>query len=100
MFPHAVLFNTGLVIKNMPELVAGWGGEEQNLIKKLGPDGKGFPLAIDLHRTLIGNQKEGEIKAESRFVSKESKVIVIRTQITGKNDRLLAELTSIHVPAT
>ena len=68
--------------------------------QEIGPDGKGFPLAIDLHTTLIGNQKEGEIKAESRFVRRGSKVIVIRTQITGNNGRLLAELTSTHVPAT
>ena len=34
--------------------------------QKIGPDGKGFPLAVDLHTTLLGNQKDGEIKAEAR----------------------------------
>lgn len=63
------------------------------------PDGKGFPLAIDLHTTLMGNQKEGEIRAEARFVRFGRKVSVIRTRITGKDDKLLAELTSTHVPA-
>ncbi len=65
----------------------------------IGEDGKGFPLAIDLHTTLIGNQKDGEIKAEARFVRKGRNVLVIRTRITGNDDRLLAEVTSTHIPA-
>jgi len=66
---------------------------------KIGENGKGFPLAIDLHTTLIGNQKDGEIKAEARFVRKGRDVLVIRTRITGNDDRLLAEVTSTHIPA-
>lgn len=65
----------------------------------LGPDGKGFPLAVDLHTTLLGNQRDGEIKAEARFVRKGKRIIVIRTRITGNEGKLLAELTSTHVPA-
>jgi len=67
--------------------------------QKLGPDGKGFPLAVDLHTTLLGNQRDGEIKAEARFVRKGKRIIVIRTRITGNEGKLLAELTSTHVPA-
>jgi uncharacterized protein (TIGR00369 family) len=62
----------------------------------LGEDGKGFPLAIDLHTTLLGNQRDGEIKAEARFVRRGKNVLVIRTRITGNGDKLLAELTSTH----
>lgn len=65
----------------------------------IGPDGKGFPLAVDLHTTLVGNQREGEIKAEARFVRKSRRLMVIRTRITGQEGRLLAELTSTHIPA-
>ncbi len=61
--------------------------------------GKGFPLAIDLHTCLFANQKDGEIKAEARFVRKGRKVSVVRTRLTGNGDRLLAEVTSTHVPA-
>jgi len=68
--------------------------------QEIGSDGKGFPLAIDLHTTLIGNQRDGEIKAEARFVRKGRSIIVIRTRITGNEGRLLAELTSTHIPAT
>ncbi len=67
--------------------------------QKLDKNGKGFPLAIDLHTTLVGNQRKGEIKAEARFVRKGRKVTIVRTRILGNNDKLLAEVTSTHVPA-
>jgi uncharacterized protein (TIGR00369 family) len=66
----------------------------------LGPDGKGFPLAINLNTSLLGNQREGEIRAEARFVRSGKRVTVIRTRVTGAKGRLLAEVTTTHVPAT
>ncbi len=66
---------------------------------ELGPDGRGFPLAIDLHTTLLGNQRDGEILAEARFVRHGRRVSVIRTRVSGNNGLLLAEMTSTHVPA-
>lgn len=65
----------------------------------IGDDGQGFPLAIDIHSSLVGNQSEGEIRAEARFVSRGRHVLVIRTRITGKEDRLLAEVTTTHTKA-
>ena len=67
---------------------------------EIGPDGKGFPLAINLNTNLLGNQREGEIKAEARFVRNGKRVTVIRTRVTGAQGRLLAEVTTTHVPAT
>ena len=67
--------------------------------REIGPEGKGFPLAIDLHVTLLSNQREGEIKAEARFVRKGERLMVVRTRLTGKENRLLAEVTSTHIPA-
>jgi uncharacterized protein (TIGR00369 family) len=67
--------------------------------KEIGPEGKGFPLAVDLHVILLSNQKDGEIKAEARFVRKGERLMVIRTRLTGKENRLLAEVTSTHIPA-
>ncbi len=67
--------------------------------QKIGPDGKGFPLAVDLHTVLLSNQRDGEIKAEARFVRKSRRIIVVRTRITGNEGRLLAEVTSTHLPA-
>ena len=65
----------------------------------IGDDGKGFPLAIDVHTTLVSNQRDGEIKAEARFVRRGQGVLVIRTRITGNGDKLLAEVTTTHIKA-
>lgn len=62
-------------------------------------NGKGFPLAIDIHTNLVGNQRDGEILAEARFVSKGKTVLVIRTRVIGKKAKLLAEVTTTHVIA-
>jgi uncharacterized protein (TIGR00369 family) len=61
--------------------------------------GKGFPLAIDIHANLISNQRDGEISAEAKFVSKGKSVLVIRTRVIGNKDKLLAEVTTTHVMA-
>ncbi len=66
---------------------------------QLGEEGQGFPLAINLNATLLGNQRGGEIRAEARYVRKGRRVTVVRTLVTGDNDRLLAEVTTNHVPA-
>ena len=66
---------------------------------QISPDGKGFPLAIDLHTSLLGNQSEGELTAEARFVRSGKRVTVVRTRVTGEHGRLLAEVTTTHVPA-
>jgi len=62
-------------------------------------NGKGFPLAIDIHTNLIGNQRDGEILAEAIFVSKGKTVLVIKTRVIGNKDKLLAEVTTTHVIA-
>jgi uncharacterized protein (TIGR00369 family) len=66
---------------------------------EIGADGKGFPLAVDLHTTLLGNQREGEIRAEARIVRRGKRIIVVRTRVTGDQGRLLAEVTTTHIPA-
>ncbi len=67
---------------------------------EIGPDGKGFPLAVNLHTSLLSNVRDGEIKAEARFVRRGRRVTVVRTRVTGNEGRLLAEVTSTHIPAT
>ena len=66
---------------------------------KLGEKGQGFPLAININANLLGNQRGGDIFAEARFVRKGKSVTVIRTRVTGDKGRLLAEVTTTHVPA-
>ena len=65
--------------------------------QKIGPDGKGFPLAVDIHTTLISNQRDGEILATARIVRKGKTIVAVRTSVTGKKGRLLAEITSTHI---
>jgi uncharacterized protein (TIGR00369 family) len=67
---------------------------------EIGPDGKGFPLAINLNTHLLGNQRHGEIRAEARFVHNGRGTKVVRTRLTGEADRLLAEVTTTHIPAS
>jgi uncharacterized protein (TIGR00369 family) len=66
----------------------------------ISPDGRGFPLAININTNLLGNQRDGEIKAESRFVKRGKRLTVVRTRITGDLGQLLAEVTTTHIPAT
>ena len=66
---------------------------------QLGEKGQGFPLAINLNANLLGNQRGGEVRAEARFVRQGKRVTVVRTRVTGDNDRLLAEVTTSHIPA-
>jgi len=65
--------------------------------QKIGPDGRGFPLAVDIHTTLISNQRDGEILATARIVRKGKTIVVVRTSLTGNKGRLLAEITSTHI---
>ncbi len=59
----------------------------------------GFPLAITLNANFISNQKEGMFRAVASFVKKGRKVNVVRTIVYGKKDRLIADVTTNHVPA-
>jgi uncharacterized protein (TIGR00369 family) len=68
-----------------------------------GPDAQpgqtGFPLAINLNANLLGNQKEGAFEATAVFVKKGKRLSIIRTTVTGETGRLIADVTSSHVPA-
>jgi len=66
---------------------------------EVGADGKGFQLAIDLHAALVGNQRDGELTAEARFVRRGKRVTVVRTRVTGADGRLLLDMTTTHVPS-
>ena len=59
----------------------------------------GFPLAVTLNANFAGNQKEGKLKAVASFVKKGKTVSIVRTIVTGDNDRLIADVTTNHIPA-
>jgi len=57
-----------------------------------------FMVGIDLHTVMLSNQEGGQIRALSRAVRVGRRVTVIRTEIVGESDKLLAEVTTTHVP--
>jgi len=59
----------------------------------------GFPLAINLNAALLGNQKSGVFKAESVFVKRGKTLTVVRTTVSGEGGRIIADVTTSHVPA-
>lgn len=63
------------------------------------PGESGFPLAINLNAALLGNQKQGVFTATSTFVKKGRTLTVVRTAVTGESGRLIAEVTTSHIPA-
>ncbi len=58
---------------------------------------KGFPLAISLNANFLGNQKEGSFRAVATFVKKGKSVSVVRTAVTGADEKLIADITTSHV---
>jgi 1,4-dihydroxy-2-naphthoyl-CoA hydrolase len=63
-------------------------------------DMKGFPLAINLTASFLSNQREGALTAVASFVKKGRTVSVVRTEVRGANDRLIADVTTSHVLST
>ena len=63
------------------------------------PGGSGFPLAIDLHAAFLGNQTDGALEARAAFVKRGRRVSVVRTTVTGASGRIVADVTTTHVPS-
>lgn len=57
----------------------------------------GFPLAISLNASFLANQREGAFRAIASFVKRGRTVSVVRTQVFGASDRLIADVTTNHV---
>ena len=57
-----------------------------------------FMVGIDLHAVMLANQQGGAIRATATPVRVGRRVTVIRTQVWGDDEKLLAEVTTTHVP--
>jgi len=57
-----------------------------------------FMVGVDLHAVMVANQQGGTICATAEPVRVGRRITVIRTRVTGTDDRLLAEITTTHVP--
>ena len=65
----------------------------------VGPDGKGFPLAVTLNAQLLGNRRSGDLIAEARPVRRGKRLIVVRTEVKDEDGALLLDVTTTHMPA-
>ena len=70
-----------------------------NQVNHDGPNPGAFMVLVDLHSSMLGNQSDGELVATSTVVRSGRRVTVIRTVVTGTDDRHLAEVTTTHIPA-
>lgn len=59
----------------------------------------GFPLGINLNAAILGNQKDGTFTATSEFVKQGRTLSVVRTAIIGDYGRVIADITTSHVPS-
>lgn len=66
---------------------------------QIGPDGKGFPLAVTLNAQLLGNRRTGVLIAEARPVRRGKRVVVVRTEVRDEDGALLLDVTTTHMPA-
>jgi 1,4-dihydroxy-2-naphthoyl-CoA hydrolase len=66
---------------------------------QIAPGAAGFPLGVSLNANIVANQTDGVFKATSVFVRRGRQLSVVRTTITGKEGRLIADVTTSHIPA-
>lgn len=57
-----------------------------------------FMVGVDLHAVMLANQQGGTIRASARPVRVGRRITVIRTEVRGDSEKLLAEVTTTHVP--
>jgi uncharacterized protein (TIGR00369 family) len=57
-----------------------------------------FLVGVDLHAVMLANQQGGRITASAKPVRVGRRITVIRTTVTGDEGRVLAEVTTTHVP--
>jgi len=57
-----------------------------------------FMVGVDLHAVMLANQQGGTISATAMPVRVGRRITVIRTQVRGDDGKLLAEVTTTHVP--
>lgn len=72
------------------------GAANDAYFKKFGE--RRFMVGVDLHAAMLSNQLGGRITAVSALVRVGRRVTVVRTEIRGESDRLLADVTTTHVP--
>lgn len=86
--------NGGVIISLADNLSTG--AANSAYLKKFGE--RRFLVGVDLHAVMLTNQQGGVIRARSEVVRVGRRVTVVRTDVLGNEDRLLAQITTTHVP--
>ncbi len=86
--------NGGVLISLADNLATG--AASDGYYKKTGE--QAFLVGVDLHAVMLANQIGGSIRGIARPVKVGRRITVVRTEVRGDNDRLLAEVTTTHVP--
>ena len=68
-------------------------------LETIGENGEGFPLAIDLHVVVTGNESAGILTATATTTKRGKKLVVIRTEVRGETGRLMIDMTTTHLRA-
>ena len=68
-------------------------------LETIGENGEGFPLAIDLHIVVTGNESAGILTATATTTKRGKKLVVIRTEVRGETGRLMIDMTTTHLRA-
>jgi len=92
--PHHCNPNGGVIISLADNLSTG--AANRAYLAKTGE--RKFLVGIDLHAVMLTNQQGGTITAVATPVRVGRRVTVMRTEVRGNDDRLLAEVTTTHVP--
>ena len=86
--------NGGVLISIADNLSTGAAGEAY--FEKTGE--KKFLVGVDLHASMVANQLGGRITAHSQPIKVGRRIVVVRTEVSVLDDRLLAVVTTTHVP--
>ncbi|NKB97228.1 MAG: hotdog fold thioesterase [Pseudomonadales bacterium] len=86
--------NGGVIISLADNIATGAAG--RGFFEKFGEHK--FMVGVDLHATMLSNQIGGRIRGEARPVRVGRRVTFVKTQVFGDDDKLLAEITTTHVP--
>lgn len=86
--------NGGLILSLADNLATG--AANRAYFQKTGE--RAFLVGVDVHAVMLANQQGGTITGTARPVRVGRRITVIRTEVRGDDDRLLAEVTTTHVP--
>jgi uncharacterized protein (TIGR00369 family) len=86
--------NGGVIVSLADNLATG--AANRAYFDKIGQ--QAFMVGVDLHAVMLANQQGGTITAIARTVRVGRRIAVMRTEVLGDNDRLLAVVTTTHVP--